>query len=121
MLSETTHETLSGMGRFAEMYFGATIQYIHRYLWKIVDFLPEKGEQIWYMYQGRPQEYFTSIRIRDASISVGNELGRNFLIWAQERTNWAVLDYIQSLQLMGNEKGEIKGMLTEWKVRIGDN
>ena len=34
MLIETTHETLADMGRFEDMYFGAIIQYIHRYLWK---------------------------------------------------------------------------------------
>ena len=60
------------------MYYGAAIQYLGRYLWKLVDYLPEKDKQIWDMFQGHPQEYFASIRIRDAAISVGNELKRNF-------------------------------------------
>ena len=106
MLSETTHEVITDMERYEGMYFGSVIQYIGRYLWKIVDFLPEKHKQIWDMYQGRPPEYFTSIRIRDAAIIVGNELKRNFLIGAQERTNWASIDYVRRLQLMGDEKGK---------------
>ena len=104
MLSGATRETLADMGRYEDMYFGTLIQYIARYLWEIVDFLPGKDKQVWGMFQGRPQAYFTSIRIRDASIIVGNELKRNFLIGAEERTNCAFLDYIQRLQLLGNEK-----------------
>ena len=93
-----------------------------RYLWKLVDYMPGKDKQIWGMFQGHPLEYSAAIRIRDAAISVGNELKRNFLLGEQGNANYAVLDYIQRLQLMGNEKGEIKGILIEWKeVRIGDH
>ena len=74
------------------------------------------------MFQEHPLGYFAAIRIRDASISVGNELKRDLILGAQGNTNFAVVDYTQRLQLMGNEKGEIKGILTEWgEVRIGDH
>ena len=72
------------------------------------------------MPQGHPLEYSTAIRIRDASISVGNEIKRNFLLREQASKNYAVLDNTQRLHLMGNEKGEINGILIEWEeVRIG--
>ena len=120
--SETTHETLADMERYEDMYFATIIQYINRYLWKIVDFVPEKDNQIWDMYQGHPREYSTAIRIRDASIRVGNEMKRNFLIGTQGRTNFSALDYIRRLQMLGIEKGGLKCMMIEWKeVRIGYN
>ena len=50
LLSETTHEVLSDMGRYEEMYYGAVIQYMGRYIWKLVDYLPEK-DKIWDMFQ----------------------------------------------------------------------
>ena len=74
MLRETTQDVLSEMKRNGEMYHGAAIQYMGRYLWKLEDRTPEKDSRIWDMFQGRPQEYFTSIRIRDAAVSVGKEL-----------------------------------------------
>ena len=121
LLSETTHEVLSDMGRRDEMYFGTAIQYIKRFLWRLVGYLPEKDTQVWDMFQGHPQEYFTAIRIRDAAISTWNALGGNFLIGSNVDANFAVSDYIQRLQLLGNEKGATEGISIAWgDVRIGD-
>ena len=85
ILSETTQDLLYEMKRNEEMYYGAAIQYMGRYLWTLEDYLPEKDSQIWDMFQGHPEEYFTSIRIRDAAISVGKELKRNLIIWNREK------------------------------------
>ena len=43
--------------------------------------------KIWDLAQGRPVEYLAAIRIRDAAISVGEELTRNFPIGKREREN----------------------------------
>ena len=53
---ETTKEVLYEMGRAGEMYYGAVIQYLGRYIWKLEDYLSAKDIQIWDMFQGRPQE-----------------------------------------------------------------
>ena len=85
--------------------------------------LPAGGRQkIWDMFRGRPIEYLAAIRIRDASVTVGNELKRNPPIGSMEKTNYAVANYIQRLVLLDNEKGDTKGIRTEWEeVRIGDH
>ena len=49
---ETTQGVLYEMGRAGEMYYGAAIQYLNRYLWKLEDDLPEMGSQVWDMLQG---------------------------------------------------------------------
>ena len=69
-----------------------------------------------------PTEYLAAIRIRDASATVGNELKRIPLIGSKKNANYAVLNYMQRLVLLDNEKGDTKGMLLEWEeVRIGDH
>ena len=95
------------------MYYGTVIQYVGRYLWKLEDYLPRKNIQIWDMFQGHTQEYFTSIRIRDAVIGVWEELKRNFLIEDRKQPNYAALDYVQRMQLIDDEKGDIEGILIE--------
>ena len=66
--------------------------------------------------------YYAAIRIRDAEITVGKETKRNFIIHKRDKTNYAVPDYIQMIQLLENEKGGFSGNLIEWKeVRVADN
>ena len=62
------------------MYYGTAIQYMDRCIWRLETYFPEKDSRIWDMFQGHPQEYFTSIRIRGAAIRVVKELERDFLI-----------------------------------------
>ena len=73
------------------------------------------------IFQKDPQEYFTAIKLRDASQSIGNDFRKNFLLGGEERANFAIVDYIQRTTRLENEKQEIKGILIEWEeVRIGD-
>ena len=51
---ETTQEALYDMGRAAEMYYGAIIHYLVRYMWRLEDNLPGKGSEIWGMFLGHP-------------------------------------------------------------------
>ena len=46
LLTETTQSVLSDVGRSEEMYYGIIIQYINRFLWEIVDHLPEDDKAI---------------------------------------------------------------------------
>ena len=104
------------------MCYGIIIQYINRFLWKIADYLPSGYKKIWGMFRGHPIEYLAAIRIRDSAATVGNELKRNSPIGSNENANYAGLNYIRRLVLLDNEKGDTKGILTEWKeVRIGDH
>ena len=121
MITEMTQSVLSDLGKQEEMYYGIAIQYINRFLWRITDHLPSDDRTIWDLFHGRPTEYLAAIRIRDASVIIGNELKRNPLIGSKEHSNYAVLNYIQRLVLLDNEKGDTKGILIEWQeVRIGD-
>ena len=87
-----------------------------------VGFLPDEDKKIRGMFRGRPVEYLAAIKIRGAAITAGNELKRNFPGWKHEAANYAVLNYIQRLQLLGTEKGNTQGILIEWEeVRIGDH
>ena len=121
MITEMAQLVLSDLGKEEEMYYGIAIQYINRFLWRITDHLPSDDRTIWDLFNGHPSEYLAAIRIRDASFIIGNELKRNSLIGSKERSNYAVLNYIQRLALLDNEKGDTEGILIECKeVRIGD-
>ena len=121
VITETSQDVFYEITRNEEMYYGTAIQYLGRYIWKLEGFLPEKDGQIWDMFRGHMRGYFASIRIRDASIGVGKELNRNFLIGKREKTNYAALDYIRRMQLLDNDRGEIEGILIACKgVRISD-
>ena len=50
------------------------------------------------------------------------ELSRHFLTDKRGRINYAVHEYMQRLQRIGSETGDIKGVLIEWEeVRISDD
>ena len=111
----STQETLYDMGRSEEIYYGTITLYLNRYLWKLEDCIPEKDTGVWNMFRGHRIKYFPAIRIRGAAISVGKEPKRNFLIGKREKANYAVLGYIQMDQLLGNENGDVEGILIERK------
>ena len=68
---EETREVLYDMWGTDEMYYGAIMQYMGRYLWKLEDNLPGKDIEIWDMFQGHQMGYMVGVRIRDAAVSVG--------------------------------------------------
>ena len=74
------------------------------------------------MFQNHPQEYIASVKIRDAAQNIGHSLKKHFLLGHEERTNFAVTDYLQRKILMENETQNAKGILMGRKeVRIGDD
>ena len=95
---------------------------MNQYLWELEDFHPGKDTEIWDMFQGHPAEYIEAIRIRDAAISVGEELKRNPLIGKREIANYDLMDCIRRAQRIDNEKGDVEGIRIEWQeVGIADN
>ena len=103
---ETTYRALEDLRSWDDMYYGAVIQYIDQYLYSLTEAIPWKDDEVWEMFQKNPQEYITSIKIRDASQNIGNDLKKHFLLGNEERTNLAVTDYIQRKILMGGRGAE---------------
>ena len=94
-LGETTFVALADLRRWEDMIYGTIIEYVDQYLYSITDVLPQNDEEVWGMFQKRPQEYITAIKIRDASQNIGQDLKKHFLLGNEERTNFAVTDYLR--------------------------
>ena len=92
---ETTYIAMGDLRSWEDMYYGAAIQYVSQYLYSLTEAIPRKDDEVWEMFQKRPHEYITAIKIRDAAQNIGNGLKKHFLIGHEERTNFAVTDYIQ--------------------------
>ena len=65
------------------------------------------------MCRGHPVEYLAAIGIRDAAVTSGGELNRKSPIGPKKNANYDVLNYIQRLVLLANEKGGAKGISIE--------
>ena len=119
---ETTHRALEDLRSWEDMYYGTAIQYINQYLYSLTEAIPRKYNEVWELFEKHPQEYITSIKIRDASQNIGHGVKKHFLLGNEERTNFAVTDYLERKLLVENETQNAKGILPEWKeVRIGDD
>ena len=88
------------------MYYGAIIQYSNRYIWGLEDHFPENDMDVRNMFQGHRMGRYSAIIIRDEAFNVGEELKRHFRTGKRDKTNYAVMDYTQRIQLLGSEKGD---------------
>ena len=70
---EVTHRALEMMGSDEDTYLGTVTQYINQYLYHLTEVIPGKNEDVWTAFRAHPKEFFTSIKIRDASRSIGKD------------------------------------------------
>ena len=83
---------------------------------------PTSDAELWKMLEVRAVECLQSVMIVGSSKSQGEELNRRPLAENRERAKYAALDYMQRLGDVGNETGDVNGMLIEWKeVRMADD
>ena len=71
---------MADLRSWEDMYYGTAIQYINQYLYRLTEAIPRKDEEVWKMFQKRPQEYVASIKIRDASQNIGQDPKKHFLL-----------------------------------------
>ena len=83
----------------------ATVRYLNR-LWKPESRLPEVEVEFLRAPQWRCADYYTKDRIRGAAVNVRKEVKRNPQ-GKREETNYASMDYMQTIQLLDNEQGDI--------------
>ena len=79
-IKETTYEAMAELKKWDELYLGVIIQHINQYIWRILDVLQEDGEDVCGISKKHPQEYYTEIKIRGASQSIGGDFEGNFLL-----------------------------------------
>ena len=108
-VKETTYGAMSELKKWGESYIGIPIHHINQYIWRILDILPEGDEEVWGIFKKHPQEYYTAIKIRDASRSIGGDFKKSFLLGKEERANFPTTGYIQITTLIENENKRSKG------------
>ena len=71
---------MAELRKWGAIYLGLIIHHVNQYPWVITEDLPGGGGEMWKISTNLPHEYYTSIKIRDASKSIGYDFRGNDLL-----------------------------------------